>query len=324
MPRRLLLVPAFALLFTGLPAAEPPAPAKPVLKIIPGQVIVPTDAMRRIWGELVSMDLATRTGTFRKETTDEIMPFTVLPYSELYHYGAYGDLQDFRIGERAIFRMHENSGTGEWTWLTYIQDQMNMMNNHKEYFYVDAIDAGTGRLTCTQANFDKSFVREKSILIDTDASTRYWKQGRPATFADIKTGDKLRTQTHGIGKGKVQMCWEVFLDDESLLKFQAGQKAVHARRLAVEGAPGYVDTIDGPAMQLTLFQEGGDIAHTLKPGLKVRVAPAGIDRKPTAAPVEATVTEAKMAGNLGKTTLTLASPAASFHTGMVARLWLVK
>ena len=104
----------------------------------------------------------------------------------------------------------------------------------------------------------------------------------------------------------------------------AKEGSLHARRLAVEGAPGYVDTIDGPAMQLTLFQEGGDIAHTLKPGLKVRVAPAGIDRKPTAAPVEATVTEAKMAGNLGKTTLTLASPAASFHTGMVARLWLVK
>ena len=220
--------------------------------------------------------------------------------------------------------MHENTGTGEWTWLTYIQDQMNMMNNHKEYFYVDAIDAGRGRLTCTQANFDKSFIREKGILIDTDASTRYWKQGQAATFADIKTGDKLRTQTHGMGKGKVQMCWEVFLDDASLLKFQAGQKAVHARRLAAEGAPGYVDKVDGTAVQLTLFQEGGEIAHALKTGLKVRVAPAGIDRKPTAAPVAATVTEAKMAGNLGKTTLTLASPAAGFQTGAVVRLWLLK
>ena len=31
--------------------------------------------------------------------------------------------KDFRIGVRAIFRMHE-AANGEWTWLTYIQDQM--------------------------------------------------------------------------------------------------------------------------------------------------------------------------------------------------------
>ena len=43
------------------PAPATPAPVKPVLKIIPGQVIVPTDAMRRIWGELISLDLKTRT-----------------------------------------------------------------------------------------------------------------------------------------------------------------------------------------------------------------------------------------------------------------------
>ncbi len=321
-----LIAPVFALLLSSsLPAADTPAaPAKPVLKINPGQVIVPTDAMRRIWGELVSMDLATRTGTFRKEGSDEIMPFTVLPYAELYHYGAFGDLQDFRIGERAIFRMHENGATGQWTWLTYIQDQMNMMNNHKEYFYVDAIDAAKGVLTCTQANFDKSFIREKGILISTDTATRFWKKSQPATFADIKIGDKIRTQTHGIGKGKTQMCWEVFLDDESLLNFQTGQKSVHARRMTAEGAPGYVDKIDGQAVQLTLFQEGGEISHALKPGLKVLLAPAGVDRKPTSAPVDATVTEAKMAGNLGKTTVTLTGPATGFQIGAVARLWLVK
>ena len=71
-------LPAFCLFaIASLNAAD--APNKPVLKISPGKVIVPTDAMHRIWGELVSLDLATRTGTFRKEGTDEIMPFTVLP-----------------------------------------------------------------------------------------------------------------------------------------------------------------------------------------------------------------------------------------------------
>ena len=198
------------------------------------------------------------------------MSFTVLPYAELLHHAAFGDLQDFRIGERAIFRLHENEA-GEWVWLTYIQDEMNMMNSHKEYFYVDAIDAEHGRLTCTQANFDQSFVREKGITIETDGETRYWRTGQPAKFTDIKAGDKLRTKTHGIGKGKVRMCWEVFLDDESLLKFQTGQKAVHAKRMADEGAPGYVDKIADRNLDLTLFQEAGEVARQLKAGQQVRV-----------------------------------------------------
>ncbi|MEI9896181.1 MAG: hypothetical protein WDN28_20530 [Chthoniobacter sp.] len=307
----------------GAPATPPaatPAVTKPVLKINPGQVIVPTDAMRRIWGELISIDLATRTGKFRQESTDQVMSFTVLPYAELLHHAAFGDLPDFRIGERAIFRLHENAA-GEWVWLTYIQDEMNFLNGHKEYYYVDRIAVGKGELECTDANFDKSYTREKGILIETDKDTRYWKQGQQVKFSDIQIGDKLRTKTHGIGKGKVRVCWEVFLDDESLLKFQNEQKAAEAKRLKEEGSPGYVDKLDGPSIDLTLFQESGDLSHKLKPGMKVRLAPAGVDRQALGTPVPGSVAAAKMAGNLGKVTVTLEAPAAPFVVGNVARLW---
>lgn len=304
--------------FTSLQAAD--TSVKPVLKIQPGKVIVPTDAMRRIWGELVSIDLKTRSGTFRKEGTDEIMPFTVLPYAELYHHAAFGDLQDYRIGMRGIFRMHE-AADGQWTWLTYIQDQMNMMNGHKEYFYVDSIDTSAGTLTVTQANADKSFVREKGILISTDAETKVWKDGQPATFADIKIGEKIRTETHGIGRGKTQMCWNVFLDDASLLKFQDAQKTLNVKRLAEEGAPGYADVVDGSTLELTLFWEGNEIARSLKAGQKVRVAPAGVDRNATVPAVTGVIAAVKMQGNLGKLTVKLDAPSAGFVVGGITRLW---
>ncbi len=323
MKKILFLLVATVLFPAALCAADPAPAKKPVLKIIPGQVIVPTDAMRRIWGELVSIDLATRTGTFRKEGTDEIMSFTVLPYAELLHHAAFGDLQDFRIGVRAIFRMHE-AANGEWTWLTYIQDQMNMMNGHREYFYVDEIAADRGGLICTQANFDRSFVREKGIVISTDGETKFWKDGQPAKFADIKSGDKIRTETHGVGKGKTQMCWNVFLDDASLAKFQDAQKALQSKRIAEEGAPGYVDKVEGGAVDFTLFQESGDIARQLKAGQKIRVATAGVDRKAGGAPLTGSVSAAKMAGSLGKVTVTLDAAPACFQAGGLARLWIVK
>lgn len=318
-----------ALAVNSLSAADPaPAatpPAKPKVKIIPGQVIVPTNPgeMRRIWGELISLDLKTRTGKFRKEDTDEIMSFTVMPYAELLHHAANGDLQDFRVGERAIFRLHENEA-GEWVWLTYIQDQMNMMNGHKEYFHVDSIDAGKGLLVVKQANADKSYIREENIILNTDKDTRYWKAGQPAKSEDIKVGDKLRTKTHGVGKGKVQMCWEVFLDEESLQKFQNEQKAVHSKRLEEKGAPGYVDKSGERELQLTLFREAEELTKTLKAGQKVRVVPAGVDREPSGAPVTGTISEVKTAGAIGKVTLNLDTPAQGFTVAGLARLWPVK
>jgi hypothetical protein len=312
-----------AMSVSAMYAAESLAPAKPVLRIVPGQVIVPTDGMRRIWGELVSVDLKTRTGTFRKEGTDEIMKFNVLPYAELLHHAAFGDLQDFRIGVRAIFRMHE-AADGQWTWLTYIQDQMNMMNGHREYFHVDNIESDKGELSVTQANLDKSFVRETGLVLSTDSETRYWKEGRPASFNNIRVGEAIRTETHGVGKGKVQMCWNVFLDDESLLKFQNAQKAIESKRLAEEGAPGYVDVKSGGTLELTLFLEGSDISRGLSAGSKVRVAPAGVDRIALGLPIEGTVSAAKMQGNLGKVTIKLDGGAESFEVAGLARLWVTR
>lgn len=150
-----------SLLGDTIPAAD--APAKPVLKITSGKVIIPFDKMQRPWGELISIDLQTRTGKFRRENTDEVITFTVMPYAELLHHATLGDLQDFRIGERAIFRLHENE-KGEWVWLTYIQDEMNMMNGHGEYFFVEEIDTKAGKISTTWAKGDLTFIREKVWL----------------------------------------------------------------------------------------------------------------------------------------------------------------
>ena len=302
------------------PAPATPAPAKPVLKIIPGQVIVPTDAMRRIWGELISLDLKTRTGSFRKEGSDEVISFTVLPYAELYHHGTFGDLQDFPVGTRAIFRLHQNDA-GEWVWLTYINDEMTFLDHHGEYYTVDKIDPAKGELECSDSNPTTGFFRESGIHIETDANTRYWKNAQPAKFADIQVGDKMRTCTHGVGKGKVHMCWEVFLDDESLHKFENEQKAVESKRLQEEGLPGYVDQVDGTEMNLTLFWEGIDENRQLKPGQKIRVATAGVDRKPTTAPVTGTLTSSKSSGPLFKVSLKLDAPPTGMTPGAIARLW---
>jgi hypothetical protein len=245
-----------------------------------------------------------------------------MPYAELLHHAARGDLQDFRIGERAIFRLHEDEA-GKWVYLTYIQDEMNFQNGHKEYYYVDAIDPKAGTIAFTQANSDKSFVRQTGLTLETDANTRYWKQGRSASFADIKIGDKLLAKTHGLGKGKHRVCWELFLDDASRDVFRNEQLAVHARRIETEGLPGYVDAAEGSTLRLTLFSEGAELARTLKARRKVRVAPAGPDRAPTVKPTTGILTAIKPArGNVYEAALTVDAGTEGFMPAGLARLWV--
>jgi len=308
-----------SLSLVGIAAEEPPA--KPIPVITHRKVIIPTEKMRRIWGELISIDFATRTGKFRNESTDEVMGFTVMPYAELLHHATLGDLQDFKVGERAIFRLHVNEKE-EWVWLTYIQDEMNMMNGHGEYFFVDQVDAAAGKFTTTWAKGDMTFVREKGVVIETDKDTRYWKKGQLAKFSDINVGDKLRTKTHGTGSGKRRVPWEVFLDDESLLNFQTEQKTVHAKRILEEGAPGYIDEASASKVVLTLFNEGGEQIKRLKQGGAVRIAPAGEDRKPTSAPVSAKVNTIGKNGRQAQVTLDLKDGGDAFHPVGLARLWV--
>jgi len=303
----------------GIAADEPPA--KPVPVITPGKVSIPIEKMRRIWGELISIDFATRTGKFRNESTDEVMRFTVMPYAELLHHATLGDLQDFKVGERAIFRLHVNEKE-EWVWLTYIQDEMNMMNSHGEYFFVDQVDAAAGKITTTWAKGDTTFVREKGVVIETDKDTRYWKNGQPAKFSDIMVGHKLRTKTHGTGSGKHRVPWEVFLDDESLLKFQTEQKTVHSKRILEEGAPGYIDDASASKVVLTLFNEGGEQIKLLKQCGTVRIAPAGEDRKPTSTPVSAKVNTMGKNGRQTQVTLDLKAGGDAFHPVGLVRLWV--
>jgi hypothetical protein len=304
--------------------AQPPLaapPAKP-LKITPGQVIVPTDRMRRPWGELISLDLRSRTGEFRREGTDEVFSFTVLPYAELYHHAAFGDLQDFRVGERAIFRLHENE-QGQWVWLTYIQDEMNFLFGHKEYYHVDRIVGEKRQLEVTDASADKSFLRTSGMILETDGETRFWREGKAARFSDIQLGDKLRTKTHGVGKGQTRVCWEVFLDDRSLGEFQTKQQVVHAQRMADEGLPGYVARSLDSQLELSLFRETSAlVGKLLRVDRPVRVAPAGVDRKPNGQLAVGMVKHIKPAsGGLTQVMVELDPGSKPFAVGALTRLW---
>lgn len=317
------LILALLVCCSGVPVVAAIKQARPIQVITPGKVIIPFQKMRRVWGELVSVDLDARTGTFRAEGEDKIYKFAAMPYAEMLHHATKGYLSDFRIGERAIFRLHVNEA-GAWYWLTYIQDEMNMLNGHKEYFFVETIDAQSGRIGFTWAKGDRSFIREEGLFFDTNQETKYWKDGKTAKFSDIKVGDKLRTKSRGNGKGRSRIAWHVFLDDASLVKFRDEQLAVQTERLQKDGAAGYVDQVAGVELALTMFGSGLSVVEQLKPDMRIRVAPAGNNLKLTGEVMMGKVVKVTGRGKTRKLTLELDAPAKGFCVAEVARIRLAE
>lgn len=321
--RTVFFVVLLLLSFTTLQAADPAPPAKPKAKITAGKPIVPTGPgeMRRLWGELISIDQVARTGKFRKMDDDAVYEFVVMPYAELLHHGAQGDLQDYLPTERALFRLHEDE-QGVWKYLTYIQDEMNFLKNHKEWYYVTAIEKG--RFKTDQANENREqFTREKDVYIDVDAGTKYFRGGQEVKHDDVKVGDRMQVKARGVGQGTKRIAWYVFLDSESLEKFSAEQREVHAARMKADGFPGYVDAVSGNTVEMTLFGWARDYNKSIKPGLEVKLAPVGTDMKPTAEPVAAKITAVKPLGNNTKLTLEAAgSLPKDVAPPNVVRVWI--
>jgi hypothetical protein len=75
---------------------------------------------------------------------------------------------------------------------------------------------------------------------------------------------------------------------------------------------------------MTIFNEADTYIQPLKPGMTVRVAAAGVDRKPVTPPVEAVVVEAGRRKGERQTYVVLALRAAgaSLEPTKLARLWL--
>ena len=120
----------------------------------------------------------------------------------------------------------------------------------------------------------------------------------------------------------VPATWQLLDAFQSLIN---EQQAVHFKRLESEVLAGYVDGRDGKVVRLSLFFETKDVSKELKAGQKIRLAPAGFDRKPTAIPVTGTVTgEVKAVRKVWKVTVTLDAENSAFSPPGVARMWVVR
>lgn len=313
----------------------------------PPRILPPGDTRRDVAvqkprGELTSYDPATRTGTFKTSTDGSIRSFTALPHVLCQHHGALGDMNDYRIGERLRFMLHEGED-GQWNRLGLVAEELEELIAHDEPYFVDKLDADKGILICTRRNRAGDKIVWPGMVIATDQDTRYWREGKPdAKFADLTVGMPLFIKTHG-GTGLLERtAWEVLMDQASVEHFKTEQMQALKQRLTTEGLPGYIDSASEKEVRLTLFPEvmsvilgqtsGAKAApaqRALKAKQSVRLAVAGPDRAARGDRVTGNVTLLrpfiKNGNYICEVSIALEAPApADFKPAAVARVWPVE
>jgi hypothetical protein len=313
--------------FAGDLHAADPKPPPP--KILPPGDTRRDVAFQKARGELASYDPATRTGTFKKTADGTIARFIALPHVICQHHGSIGDMSDYRIGERLNFILVEGTD-GQWNRLNLVAEELEEILAHKEAYFVDRIDTERRILHCTRKKLDGSAVIWTDMVIHTDADTRYWREGRPdAQFSDLAPGMPLYIKTHG-GTGLLErVAWEVLMDDASVKHFEDEQIKAHEARLARDGFPGYLDSVNGAEVKVTLFQECSDTirrTRLLKAKAPVLLAQAGPDRAAMGDRIPATITSQRLFirhnAYITEVMLSLSAPApAELKPASLIRLW---
>jgi hypothetical protein len=313
MPQRptAIVILALALSPAAATAADPDKPVKPEFN---GAYF---GRMPRAWVEVLKIDADKRLLTVRTKKGDEV-DVSVRADTELRVRDSWGELADYYPGESVMLFVYPDAD-GNWVYPRAVQDEVQMMAQHKWWWTVDALDAKAGTIDLSRAEKDKVF--RESFRVGSD--TRVWKGDKPAGMEALHAGDVVLFQTR-YDKGQEKRFAVELLDAKGLEAVRAGQEERHRVRLAADGLPAVVNDLDvlTGSVLVTVQWQASAAAKDVKAGDRVTLSRPG--GKP-AVKFEAPVAESRPDGVRHKLQLA-ADPAAivSLRIGDEVRVFPAK
>ena len=92
---------------------------------------------------------------------------------------SWGDLSDYYPGESVMLFVYPDA-EGKWVYPRAVQDEIQMMSQHKWWWTVDALDGQAGTIDLSRKEKDKIF--RESFRVGPD--TKVWKGAKPGTFQE--------------------------------------------------------------------------------------------------------------------------------------------
>jgi hypothetical protein len=236
--------------------------------------------MPRAWVEILKVDADHRLLTVRTRKGEE-REVPIRPDTELRVRDSWGDLSDYYPGESVMLFVYTDE-EGKWVYPRAVQDEIQMMSQHKWWWTVDALDAQAGTIDLSRKEKDKVF--RESFRIGAD--TKVWKGAKPGILDTLKVGDVVLFQTR-FDKGQDKRFAVELMNAEGLAAVRAEQQTKHRKRLDERGLDAVVNDLDvlTGAVLVSVQWDASDAAAAVKPGDQVELTQEGKDAVRFAAPV---------------------------------------
>jgi hypothetical protein len=213
-----------------------------------------------IAGELLSADAAHRAGQFRADVTGEVVNFTMPPYGAALYLNSEADLADLPLGTRYRFSLYQDLN-GAFTKAAIVMDEYSYLSSQKITYRLDAarLDEGlivVARKIPPKKNYHGDDVQPPDLGVSelaVDASTRVWKGDRQVKLTDLVPGDELLVNISGCTRTDRGHCTEIWIGADSQGLATKNQRQKHHARLALQGVPAWIDSVDGRKLTVTLF-----------------------------------------------------------------------
>jgi len=183
---------------------------------------LPAFSEHLVLGELVTVDGAKRTGTFRADRTGESVEFSLLPEAKIRSRNTDARLEDLPVGVRCRFQMYQDAN-GRFTLVGRVSDEFSYLAENAVTWRVEELRLGERKLRVARQipevkNYNGDMEQPADIgrteLLVSDR-TRVFKGTQQASLGELKIGDALVVESSGELPGQPARLTDIWIGTEA-------------------------------------------------------------------------------------------------------------
>ncbi len=233
----------------------------PWFQLKPGE-FPPLRSEHRVYGELIKIDDAQRSGQFRPDNSAEPVNFKLTPLGAVMHRKADAELGDIPLGTRCLFYLYQDE-KGAFTQAAQITDEFTYLAHNSITHRIEELKLAENKLIAARQlppakNYHDEMIKTPAIgrsEIAFDDQTRVWKDSKPAKLSDLTIGDELLVNFTGRTAKNRGRCTDIWAGAETHAFAAEQQRKKRLAFILEHGAPALIDTVEGKKITV-LFLSG--------------------------------------------------------------------
>jgi len=178
----------------------------------------PPFAEHRVMGELVSVDDATRAGTFRMDRTGEVVNFALTPEASVKVMSGDGKLSELPLGARCRFHMFQDE-QGRFTKASVVSDEFSYLAANFTTYRIEELRTAEGTIRAARQipevkNYNGDMEKSPDLgrtILQASPDTHIWKGDQQVKLADLVVGDVLMVNVTADQPGKPSHCTDIWV-----------------------------------------------------------------------------------------------------------------